>query len=65
MVKLAAGYSNLVDQVIVPSESVRNILLKRGVKTPMEVIPTGIDAKRFQKATELLFESATRFLLMP
>ncbi len=40
IVKLAAGYSNFVDQVIVPSESVKNILLKRGVKTPMEVIPT-------------------------
>jgi 1,2-diacylglycerol 3-alpha-glucosyltransferase len=36
MVKLAAGYSNLVDQVICPSESVRDILLKRKVKTPME-----------------------------
>jgi glycosyltransferase involved in cell wall biosynthesis len=49
MVKLAAGYSNLVDQVIVPSESVQEILLKRGVKTPMEVIPTGVDAERFSK----------------
>ncbi len=49
MVKLAAGYSNLTDQVIVPSESVRDILLKRGVKTPMEVIPTGVDLKRFVK----------------
>jgi glycosyltransferase involved in cell wall biosynthesis len=49
MVKLAAGYANLVDQVITPSESVKEILLKRGVKTPMEVIPTGIDAQRFSK----------------
>ena len=49
MVKLAAGYANLVDQVIVPSESVQDILLKRGVKTPMEVIPTGVDLERFSK----------------
>ncbi len=55
MVKLAAGYSNLVDQVIVPSESVQDILLKRGVKTPMEVIPTGIDAKRFSKGDGVAF----------
>ncbi len=55
MVKLAAGYSNLVDQVIVPSESVRDILLKRGVKTPMEVIPTGIDAQRFSKGDGIAF----------
>ena len=49
MVKLAAGYANLVDQVIVPSESVQDILFKRGVKTPMEIIPTGVDAQRFSK----------------
>jgi glycosyltransferase involved in cell wall biosynthesis len=40
IVKLAAGYSNLVDQVIVPCD---------GVKTPMEVIPTGVDLGRFLK----------------
>ncbi len=49
MVKLAAGYCNLVDQVICPSESVRDILIKRGVKTPLEVVPTGVDAERFAK----------------
>ena len=50
MVKYAAGYANLTDQVIAPSESVRDILLKRGVKTPMEVVPTGVDLERFLKA---------------
>ncbi len=55
MVKLAAGYANLVDQVITPSESVKDILLKRGVKTPMEVIPTGVDAKRFSKVDGIVF----------
>ncbi|MFA5005116.1 MAG: glycosyltransferase [Candidatus Omnitrophota bacterium] len=60
MVKLAAGYSNLVDQVIVPSESVREILLKRGVKTPMEVIPTGIDAQRFAKGDGIAFRQSNQ-----
>ena len=49
IVKLASGYANLVDRVIVPCESVQEILLKRGVKTPMEVVPTGIDLNRFSK----------------
>jgi len=49
MVKYASGYSNLTDQVIAPSESVRDILVKRGVKTPMDVIPTGVDLNRFLK----------------
>lgn len=55
MVKLAAGYANLVDQVITPSESVKDILLKRGVKTPMEVIPTGVDLQRFSKGKRMVF----------
>jgi len=63
MVKLAAGYSNLVDQVIVPSESVREILLKRGVKTPMEVIPTGIDAQRFAKGDGIAFRQSNQIPL--
>lgn len=49
IVKLAAGYANFVDQVIAPCESVREILIKRGVKTPIEVVPTGIDLSRFSK----------------
>lgn len=49
IIKLAAGYANLVDRVIAPSESVQDILLKRGVKTPVEVVPTGVDVERFSK----------------
>jgi glycosyltransferase involved in cell wall biosynthesis len=49
IVKLAAGYANFVDRLIVPCESVQEILLKRGVKTPMEVVPTGVDLKRFSQ----------------
>ncbi|MCX5678133.1 MAG: alpha/beta fold hydrolase [Candidatus Omnitrophica bacterium] len=49
IVKLAAGYANMVDRVIVPTESVQEILFKRGVKTPMAVVPTGVDVERFSK----------------
>jgi glycosyltransferase involved in cell wall biosynthesis len=55
MVKLAAGYANLVDQVICPSQSVQDILLKRGVKTPMEVVPTGVDVEHFSKGNRKSF----------
>ena len=63
MVKLAAGYANLVDQVIVPSESVKDILLKRGVKTPMEVIPTGINVEHFSKGDRIAFRQANQIPL--
>ena len=63
MVKLAAGYANLVDQVITPSESVKNILLKRGVKTPMEVISTGVDLERFSKGNGKAFRQENQIPL--
>jgi len=60
MVKLAAGYANAVDQVIVPCESVRKILFERGVKTPMEVVPTGIDIERFSHGDGHAFRERNR-----
>jgi len=49
IIELFAGYANLASQVIVPSESVHAILLERGVKTPMAVVPTGVDLQKFSK----------------
>ena len=47
IIELFTGYANLATQVIVPSESVRAILLERGVKAPMAVVPTGVDLKKY------------------
>jgi endonuclease/exonuclease/phosphatase family metal-dependent hydrolase/glycosyltransferase involved in cell wall biosynthesis len=47
IVELFTGYANLANQVIVPSESVRTVLLERGVTTEIEVIPTGVDLQKF------------------
>jgi len=49
IIELFTGYANLATQVIVPSESVRLILLERGVKAPIEVAPTGVDLQKFSK----------------
>ncbi len=43
--RLATEYSNLCDHVIAPSESIRDILVKRGVTVPVTVIPTGVDTQ--------------------
>ncbi len=42
---LVAGYANLCDHVIAPSRSVKEELLHRGVTTPIDIIPTGVDVK--------------------
>lgn len=49
IIELFAGYANLSTRVIVPGESVRVILLERGVTAPMDVVPTGVDLQKFSK----------------
>ena len=47
IIELATGYANLCDRVVAPSESVARILRDRGVRTPVVVIPTGVNAEKF------------------
>lgn len=42
VVELATRYANLCDQVFAPSESIAALLKQRGVRSPIEVVPTGI-----------------------
>ena len=46
-IQLVSGYCNLCDQVIAPSETVAQILVKRGVETPIAVVPTGVHLENF------------------
>jgi glycosyltransferase involved in cell wall biosynthesis len=43
VVRLVSGYCNLTDAVIAPSETLAGLLAARGVRTPVTVIPTGVD----------------------
>lgn len=47
VVNLVSGYCNYCDAVIAPSESVADLLRKRGVNTPIAVIPTGVNTAFF------------------
>ena len=47
VVRLATDYANACDGVIAPSQSVAALLRARGVETPIEVIPTGVDTSAF------------------
>lgn len=44
---LATEYANACDVVIAPSKSTKEILLARGVKTPIKVCPTGLSLHKF------------------
>jgi glycosyltransferase involved in cell wall biosynthesis len=57
-VTLAAGYANLCDHVIAPSRSVAEELVRRGVTTPIDVIPTGVDAAAIARGDGPAFRAA-------
>ncbi|NND90301.1 MAG: glycosyltransferase [Granulosicoccus sp.] len=46
---LATNYANLCDQVFVPSQSIQTIIRNRGVTSPVNVVPTGVDPDAFAK----------------
>lgn len=47
VIELATHYANMADLVIAPSESIATLIQQRGVKTPVEVIPTGVYTDKF------------------
>ncbi len=50
VVELATRYANCCDGVIAPSASLARLLKERGVTTPIQVIPTGIDTRAMASA---------------
>ncbi len=47
VVDLSTGYANLCNRVFAPSKSVAELIRERGVRTPIDVIPTGVDTEHF------------------
>lgn len=58
VVDLTTGYCRLCDSVIVPSESIASIVCGQGVETRIEVIPTGVDVRRFAEGDGHAFRAA-------
>ncbi len=50
---LAVEYANLCQWVVAPSESIAERLRERGVRSPIAVVPTGVDVKRFSRGDGL------------
>ena len=56
--ELVTGYCNLVDAIVAPSTSIAEMLKERGIKTPIEVIPNGIDCDWFADGNSAAFRSS-------
>ncbi len=48
VVSLCTGYANMAEQVIAPSQSIARILRDRGVRKPIETVPTGVFIDEFE-----------------
>lgn len=59
VVDLVTGYCNLCDAVIAPTRTVADLLWERGVKTSIEVIPSGIDTEFFRGGDGSAFRQRT------
>ncbi|WP_106477674.1 glycosyltransferase [Phytohalomonas tamaricis] len=46
-IALATGFTDMCDAVIAPSESIRDLLIERGVTTPLHVVPSGVNTEYF------------------
>ncbi len=58
VIRLAVGYANLCDLVFAPSRSVKDLLIQRGVRVPIEVVPTGILLRQCRRGNGLRARSA-------
>ncbi len=47
IIELSTRYANLADQVFAPSESILDLLIERGVTSPVLVVPTGVIVEGF------------------
>lgn len=53
--RFSRGQCNSVDAVIVPSTPMKKVLERYGVRTPMHLIPTGLDMRQFEAGDGGLF----------
>lgn len=47
VIDLSTSYANLCDQVVAPSETIAELIRARGVVSPVDVVPTGLDIDAF------------------
>jgi len=48
-INLATNYANTCDHIFAPSDSIKKIIIERGVETTIDVVPTGVNTELFTK----------------
>lgn len=63
--KTYTNYSNKCNAVIAPSSAIKNLLLENGVKSRIEIIPSGINIDEFAKSTGKREEVRAKYKISP
>lgn len=58
VINLSTNYANLCDLVFTPSESIRELIAKRGVNSRIVTLPTGVDTRKYSNANGKKFRQA-------
>lgn len=58
VINLSTNYANLCDLVFTPSDSIRELIIKRGVNANIVTLPTGVDTRKYENANGAMFRQA-------
>ena len=63
--KITTKYSNQCDNIIAPSTAIKKMLIDRGIKSPVSIIPSGINIDNFKKDTGQKDEIRKKYNIKP
>ena len=63
--KITTKYSNQCDNIIAPSTAIKKMLVDRGIKSPINIIPSGINIDNFKKDTGQKNEIRKKYNIKP
>ena len=63
--KMTTKYSDQCDNIIAPSTAIKKMLTDRGIKSPMSIIPSGINIDNFKKDTGQKSEIRKKYNVNP
>lgn len=58
VINLSTNYANLCDLVFTPSDSIRELIIKRGVKSNIVTLPTGVDTRKYTNTNGKMFRQS-------
>jgi glycosyltransferase involved in cell wall biosynthesis len=58
VISLSTNYANLCDLIFTPSDSIRELIIERGVKSRIVTLPTGVDTRKYTDSNGPMFRKS-------